>query len=164
MEVKIEELVDYLIRVSEGKLQLVKKLLELTIQQRDALKAVEDDDIDILNNLIQGKQETMNKIDILDQEFLGKFIKVKEILGIENFADLKEEPIAGVKILKEKIQEIMVVTEEISSVDKENTMKAQENLDEIKKQLKLVKIGKKTNHGYGKKFTENTSILIDKKK
>ncbi len=164
MGMNVEVLTDYLIRISEGKLQLISKLLDLSVQQREALQVVEEEDMKLLNDLIQQKHETIGKIDVLDKEFLDKFTQLKQGLGINSFADLKDEPVVGIKTLKQKIQEIMNITEDIRILDEANTKKAKDNMDQIKQQLKTVKIGKKANYGYGKKFSENPSILIDKKK
>lgn len=159
-----EVVTDYLIRISEGKLQLVNQLLQLTLQQQDALEATEEEGISALDRHIHKKQEVMGKIDLLDKEFLEKFQSLKDELGINSFADLTEEPVKGIKELQKQIQEILKVTGKIKEIDETNAVKAQQNLEQIKQQIKVVKLGKKTNQGYGKKFNEIHSILIDKKK
>lgn len=163
MDMNTEVVTDYLIRISAGKLQLVNQLLQLTLQQQEALGVVAEEGISALDRHIHKKQEIMGKIDLLDKEFLEKFQILKDQLGISSFADLTEEPVEGIKELQKQIKEILKVTGKIKEIDEANAIKAQQNLEEIKQQIKVVKIGKKTNQGYGKKFNEIHSILIDKK-
>lgn len=159
-----EVVVDYLYRVSEGKLQLMKQLLALTEQQSIVLKDITDESLAQLNQVIEKKQGVIVKIDLLDKEFVGKYEDLKEHLGISSFSDMPKEPVTGFKALKDKIQEIVEVRNKIEAVDKANTEKAQMHMAAIKQELSTVKIGKQVNKSYGKKYVDNQPILFDKKK
>ncbi|GAB6086323.1 flagellar protein FlgN [Alkaliphilus crotonatoxidans] len=161
---KPEVVVDYLYRISEGKLQLMEQLLKLTKQQSVVLKDITDENLAELNQVIEEKQQVIEKVDLLDKEFVGKFEGLKELLGIDSFADMSKEPVVGFKNLKETIEKIVDVRNEIEAVDKANTEKAQMHMAAIKQELQTVKIGKQVNKNYGKKYVVNEPILFDKKK
>lgn len=161
---KPEAVVDYLFRLSEGKLQLMEQLLNLTMDQSEILKSIDEEALKQLNRAIEEKQKVAEKVDILDKEFLQKFEELKKFLGVASFAEVQGEPVAGFKKLKGKIQEIVSITDRIQEIDQQNSANARVHMDAIKEQLKTVKIGRRANQGYGKKFEVNQPILIDKKK
>ncbi|ABR47012.1 conserved hypothetical protein [Alkaliphilus metalliredigens QYMF] len=160
-----EEIVSYLIRLSEGKMVLIQRLFDLTDEQQRTLK---EEEMDKLNDLIFQKKEIMDKIDVLDLEFINKLENLKKSLGIQSLSDVQEEPVAGFKVLKSKIQQVYLMMEKIQQLDKGNQQLMELNLTKVKKELKNIKVGKKATKeygkGYGKDSMEPPSIFIDKKK
>ncbi|MCC5909267.1 MAG: flagellar export chaperone FlgN [Clostridiaceae bacterium] len=158
---KAEETVDYLFRISQGKLKLVKDLLVLTKQQGEVLEAEE---VKRLEALLSKKQELMDKIDLLDREFVEKYGLLKEALGIEDFKDLQHQKVHGLKDLQQRIQEIVTIMKEIQDINNINTSKMKESISQTKDKFKSMKTGKKAVASYTRQYKRSPSIYIDKKK
>ena len=156
----MEEIVSYLIKLSDGKFQLLNSMYDITLKQGKALK---ENNVELLNKAIGEKQDIIERIDILDKEFLEKYELVKRGLGIENIEKLTEEPVIGFKSLQSKIRDIMDMLDKIRQVDDSNVKQAKINMDESKKQLQNVRVGKKAYSSYNKKPMEGASIFLDKK-
>ncbi|QUH24908.1 flagellar protein FlgN [Serpentinicella alkaliphila] len=155
----MEEIVSYLIKLSDGKFQLLNSMYDITLKQGKALK---ENNVELLNKAIGEKQDIIERIDILDKEFLEKYELVKRGLGIENIEKLTE-PVIGFKSLQSKIRDIMDMLNKIRQVDDSNVKQAKINMDESKKHLQNVRIGKKAYSSYNRKPMEGASIFLDKK-
>jgi len=156
-----QELIEYLLKLSEGKLFLVNQLLTLTKQQSEGL---ESEETDILNEIIEKKQNIMSRIDILDKEFVGKYDLLKDEFLIDNVENMHGDDKNNMKTLQNKIREIHTMTEEIQQIDSVNVKRLKKNMELVKSELKKVKFGKKISQGYSNnKTTDRVSIFIDKK-
>ena len=156
----MEEIVSYLIKLSDGKFQLLNSMYDITVKQGKALK---ENNLELLNKAIGEKQDIIERIDILDKEFLEKYELVKKGLGVHNIEKFTEEPVNGFKTLQSKISNIMDIIDKIRQVDDSNVKQAKINMDESKKQLQNVRVGKKAYSSYNKKPMEGASIFLDKK-
>lgn len=156
-----EELVIYLIKLSEGKLFLIQQLLTLTESQSYSLEKEESDKIE---KILQQKQDLMNRIDILDEEFVNKYDILRKDSYIDNIDSLHLEGRENLKLLQNKISQIKNIIEKIQKIDKANMDKLKQNMESVKNKLKKVKYGKKVAKGYGEKKTGGYSIFVDKKR
>ncbi|NBG89398.1 flagellar export chaperone FlgN [Isachenkonia alkalipeptolytica] len=156
-----KELTEYLYRISEAKLQLMVTLLEATQEQQQAL---EEENLEVLDQAIGKKNKIIEKIDVLDKEFAEKYQDLKEALGIEDLSKVEEEPVEGFKDLKEKIQEIMATANKVNQMDQENMKKMKKDMEKVQSKIKNARTGKKAMGSYNKKYKQSESIFIDKKK
>lgn len=154
-------LIDNLIRLSEGKLFLLKQILTLSRQQN---KNIESGEAERLDELIEQKQSIMARIDVLDKEFIKKYDLLKSSVEIETLEGLKPGEKDRMKVLQDKISEIYSLTENIQKIDTANVEKLKRNLQFVQKGLKKVRAGKKAVQGYSKKDTEAVSIFLDKRR
>jgi hypothetical protein len=106
----------------------------------------------------------MEKIDVLDKEFMDKYSLIKEELGIENLQQYEGEVSETFKELKEKIAVIFKVIEEVHDLDQENTKKVKNNIAKSQQNIKSIKTGKRALAGYNQPYKESHSFFIDKKK
>lgn len=156
-----EELIEYLLKLSEGKLFLINQLLTLTQQQSEGL---ESEEIDMLNEIIEQKQNIMGRIDVLDKEFVSKYDLLKGEFLINNVESMQTDDKNSMRLLQDKIREIQVLTEKIQQIDNANIERLKKNMELVKSELKKVKFGKKITQGYSKnKVTDVISIFVDKK-
>lgn len=158
---KTEEIISYLLRLSDAKFVLMNNLLKITEEQCNVL---ETEEVEILDQLIQQKQTTIDKIDLLDKEFAEKYGLLKKELGVEDLQAIGGETIPGFKELKEKVHKIVDIVEKIRPLDQENTEKIKKNIAKVQNNLKNIKNGKKVVKGYNNQFKEIHSVFIDKKK
>ena len=159
--VDTQEIINYLLRLSDAKLTLLKKLLNIS---RDQERILSTDEAENLDQVLEKKQGVMDKIDLLDREFLDKYDILKKALGIGNLQELEGQNIPGLDKLQERIREIMEVLGEINIIDENNTKKIKENISKLQGNLKTIQTGKKVISGYGKPLEETPSIFIDKKR
>lgn len=156
-----EELIEYLLKLSEGKLFLINQLLTLTQQQSEGL---ESEEMDILNEIIEQKQNIMGRIDVLDKEFVSKYDLLKGEFLINNVESMQTDDKNSMRLLQDKIREIQVLTEKIQQIDNANIERLKKNMELVKSELKKVKFGKKIAQGYSNnKVTDGISIFVDKK-
>jgi len=156
-----QELIEYLFKLSEGKLFLVNQLLTLTKQQSEGL---ESEETDILNEIIEQKQNIMSRIDVLDKEFVGKYDLLKNEFLIDNVDNMHVDDKNNMRLLQNKIKEIQILTEKIQQIDNINVERLKRNMELVRSELKKVKFGKKVSKGYSNnKVTDKVSIFIDKK-
>jgi len=156
-----QELIEYLLKLSEGKLFLVNQLLTLSKQQSEGL---ESEETDILNEIIEQKQNIMSRIDVLDKEFVGKYDLLKNEFLIDNVDNMHVDDKNNMRLLQNKIKEIQILTEKIQQIDNINVERLKRNMELVRSELKKVKFGKKISQGYSNnKVTDKVSIFIDKK-
>ncbi|QUH18998.1 flagellar export chaperone FlgN [Alkaliphilus sp. B6464] len=156
-----EELIEYLLKLSEGKLFLINQLLTLTQQQSEGLESEESH---ILNEIIEQKQNIMGRIDVLDKEFVSKHDLLKGEFLIDNVETMQADDKNNMRLLQDKIREIQMLTEKIQQIDNANIERLKKNMELVKNELKKVKFGKKIAQGYGNnKVTDGISIFVDKK-
>ncbi len=158
-----EELIQRLISVSKQKLILLNEMFELTTKQTAVIEKSGDIIVN-LSALINKKQEIMNKVDILDADFVGKYEALKIDLGVVSLENYDVKSDEGLKALREVAAKISNVMREIKKTDDENTKKMSLHINATKRELKDVKNGMKIAKSYGKKNSEVQSIFIDKRR
>ncbi len=150
----------------------VKKMIELSLKKKDILiqilkltttqaDTIENDNIDNLSKILIQKEKLMEEIDILDRDFLSLYNNIKSEEGIDNLEKINIEKYANIKSLKEIVTEINAILNDISMIDRNNTIKMKSNVDKVKSDLKQVKEVKRAYKGYNYEAVE--SILIDEK-
>lgn len=155
------ELIEYLFKLSEGKLFLINQLLTLTQQQSEGL---ESNETERLNEIIEQKQSIMSRVDILDKEFVDKYDLLKGEFLIDSEGSVEGQDKDKLRLLQDKIREIQVLTEKIQQIDNINVERLKKNMELVKSELKKVKFGKKISQGYSNnKAIDGVSIFIDKK-
>jgi hypothetical protein len=162
MNTSPEKYIDRLQEVSAKKLALLQDMLLLTMAQAESIT---EDSVENLEQLIRGKQDKIDAIDKLDEEFSVYFARLKQELGVTSLDELQTKGIKGVKELKETIGQVMELIREISGVEKQNNDKANHLLDELGGEIRKLQQGKKMNSVYNPgPSMPPPSYFIDKKK
>lgn len=147
---------------SNKKYKLLKEMLSLTQAQTNVIT---EDKITNLESIIAEKQILIDEINKLDEEFNVYFQRLKQTLQISNLDDLKGHNITGVKELQETISTIMGLIKEISLIEKQNSVKANQLLQSFGEEIKRLNQSKKVSLVYNTpKITQSPSYFIDKKK
>lgn len=154
-----QENVKGMIELSSEKKALLIQILKLTKTQSDL---IENEKIDDLSIVLVQKEKLMQEIDILDKKFLSLYNSIKSDEGIDSLEKINIEKYANLKSLKEVVAEINSVLNDISIIDRNNTIKMKSQVDKIKSDLKQVKQAKRAYKGYNYEPVE--SMLIDEKK
>ncbi|MDR7856878.1 flagellar export chaperone FlgN [Tissierella sp.] len=151
--------INKVILLSKDKKKLLTDLLKLTKKQKDL---IDNDNLDDLGIVLEDKENIMNKVDIIDKDFLGLYNTIKSEEGIDSFDKIDVRKFDNVKTLKDIVEDVNNILNEISALDNENTRKMKSNIDKIKLDIKQVKEGKKAYKGYN--YESSVSMLIDEKK
>lgn len=161
MDTKPEKYVRKLIEVSNRKYKLLLGMLNMTEKMA---KALEEENLDDLDNFINEKQKIISEIDKSDKEFEVYFKRLKFELGVEKLEDLKNPQVDGIKELKEIVSKIMNLITKISELDKKNTERAEKSLNDLGNEIKKLNQGKKMFFAYNLISANPSSIFFDKKK
>lgn len=151
--------IDRLIELSSRKKNTLEEIFDLNIRQKDF---IEEDNMEGINSMLTKKQALMEEIDNLDKEFMQIYDIVKREEGIESINVLDVNKYQNLKSLKERVNEINTVLDNIRRTDEENILNMRTNIDKVKAELKQVKKGQIAYKGYN--YTSGESILIDEKK
>ncbi len=154
-----KELIEQLISISNRKLNLLNDMLKYTEEQKNA---IDKEDIENIDLIINKKDKLIEEIDSLDLQFLTKFSQIKKENNIENIDELDIREYPNLKELKNVVKEISSTLMALFLLDKENNALMKKGLENVKSNLSKVKKGQKAYKGYTK--TVNNSILIDEKK
>lgn len=148
-----------LISITKEKDQLLNDMCNITKKQ---MKAIEKEDMENLNKIMDEKDSLMKKIDKLDLSFITVFSEIKKKHSIENLDELSLKDYPNLKELKDMVKEVSSTLLTLSLMDDNNTQAMKERLEQAKRDLRKVKEGKKAYKGYNASMTG--SMLIDEKK
>ena len=153
--------IQILIDSQDQKVKILERLLGLTKEQSELLEdlSFEPDDF---TNIIQKKEEYINKLEVLDKGFQHLFKKVKGKIT-ENKYKYKEE----IEELKETITLIAGLSTELELKEKVNKRKIETFFSLKKKEIKDFKKSKSTVDNYQNNMNgqdNNSSFFFDSKK
>lgn len=155
----LDKVVSKLIDLSEKKYSLLEEVLSLTEKQTSV---IEVNDIDGLNLLIDRKQERLDIIKQLDDQFEGIVSDLKTLYEISNLDELELECLRMIE-LKQCIIRIMNILREISKLEAKNKEKILKNKDELENKIYNMANGRRAIQQYGNVSTHTSAYFIDKK-
>ena len=151
-----------LIRYSEEKLDKLKQIEEVTVQQK---AAIDSQDYAALNSLVEEKQKVIDYIDWCDSAFQEELEKVKRRLGVKSIKDIGEaEDKEEKKALVDIIGMIIETIEKIQVLERENQKKLLESMDQVKEKLRKIRNGQKSVAVYDSGMGLASGSFLDKKK
>lgn len=157
-----EEYFTRLTEITLKKYYLLEEILCMTKAQSETIK---EDGIDKLGALIAGKQEKIDRIDKLDDQFDVYFKRLKQELGINNLAEVDGKNLTGAKGLQDITGKVLGLIKEIDVVEKSNNQKTVNLLNLFKSEIKALNQAKKVNNAYHPvAATETPSYFINKKR
>lgn len=161
MNISPEGYVERLYEATNEKFKLLLKMLELTKQQS---LTINEDDLERLTQTVTLKQEKINEINQIDEDFDVYFQGLKRELKVKSLEEIKDLNIKGIKELQESIGNIIRVVKEISEIENINNDKAKDLLNGFKNEIKKLNHGKMINSAYNPRPMQSTANFIDKKK
>jgi hypothetical protein len=145
-----------LLSLIDRKRQLFDNIMEITLEQK---KDIEVNEANNIEELVRQKQSVIDKIDEIDKSFAERFNLLKKDLNISNLEEFDSTKYPILKILKLKVEEIMSMAQKIM-----NKEKLALRMNELKKEMKQLSVGKKSVKAYETPILRNDGIYIDKKK
>ena len=158
----IERIIEKLVK----KKALLLDILELTRTQTDSIT---EDGMDKLGSLIAAKQEKIDEIDKLDEEFSIYYERLKSSMGISQLNEIDISKLGGeahekAVNLKELTAEILDIIQNISEIEKVNNRNSKILLDKFSNEIRKINQGKRANNAYRKEVFGTPSYFLDKKK
>lgn len=161
MDTSPEKYIQRLNETVDKKLGLLQDILELTEEQASSIS---EDGLEGLQRLVDDKQEKIDAVDKLDEEFKVYFQRLKSVLKVDSLSELDASGIAGAKELKGKVAEILELIKEIADSEKGNNSAAKKLLDSLGSEVKKLNQGMQMNNAYTPGHMNTASYYIDKKK
>ncbi|NMA02963.1 MAG: flagellar protein FlgN [Clostridia bacterium] len=146
--------------------QLVKYLAMERLAQEQR-KAIEDRDIESLENIIKERQELIEAIEALNRKLRPLKEEIVEALGLESFTSkgiLQEAPGIGAQELDQVLGRIGQILMGIKELDKNNEELLRAELNAVKSDLKEIQNKKQVNKAYGSLSKYQDSKFFDTNK
>lgn len=150
-----------LIEILNKKISLLEQIFDLTNAQS---LAIDDGDTGWLESLVAEKQDKIDAINKLDEEFDTYFACLKSLLNIKRMDELKTDEIPGAAKLKQKVEEVVAIVKKISEVETRNNENAKALLNKFGEEIKSINQRKKANQAYASSPLKPQAHFIDKKK
>ena len=140
---------------------LFDRIMEITLEQK---KVLEENEADKIESLVGRKQSVIDSIDEIDMSFSQGLKTLKKHLSVQALEEVDFTKYPELKDLKLKVEEIMSMAQEIMLIERSNKEKLVSIMNEMKKEIKQIKAGKKSIKAYERPITNNDGIYVDKKK
>jgi len=150
-----------LMSLLEKKQLLFDRIMEITLEQK---KVLEENEADKIEGLVGLKQSVIDSIDEIDMSFSQGLKTLKKHLSVQALEEVDFTKYPELKDLKLKVEEIMSMAQEIMLIERSNKEKLVSIMNEMKKEIKQIKAGKKSIKAYERPITNNDGIYVDKKK
>lgn len=145
----------------EEKKRLMLEIHEITILQK---KDVFENSGENINQLLDVRQNKMDRVDEVDREFLDAFGSVKASLGVKNLGEVSGADHPELAILKTLISEINDIINKTMIVEKEAEAGIKAMMEDVQKEMLMVQKGRKGYNAYENKPQTNDGYFIDRKK
>ncbi|NLM42662.1 MAG: flagellar protein FlgN [Clostridiales bacterium] len=161
MKESVEQMLHRLVNLLEEKMIAMESIQALTLKQKED---IEENLGDNINSFIDKKQVEIDKINTIDEKFEDIVKKIKVELGIESLEQIDADRFPQLKVIRKKTEEIIDLANSIMKLEEYNKNKIIEIIDQIKNDLKTVKLGQKSVKAYEKPNIHVGGIYIDRKK
>jgi len=162
MNTSPEKYVERLLAVFDKKHALLLEMLAITRRQS---QSINEDGLESLEKAIGEKQSIIDSIDKLDEEFDVYYKRLKQELRVKSLDELENPDIKGLKELKSLTGRVMELIREINRLEKENSTRAKELLENLAGEVRKLNQAKKVNTAYKPgSAMQPPSYYIDKKK
>ncbi|MEA4848695.1 MAG: flagellar export chaperone FlgN [Clostridiaceae bacterium] len=150
-----------LISLLDRKRQLFDKIMEMTLEQK---KDIEENAAVSIEGLVNRKQAIIDKIDEIDRSFSERLNLLKKRLNVQALEEIDFTKYPELRNLKLKVEDIMAMAQKIMLIEKSNKEKLTAVMNNLKKDIRQMNVGKKSIRAYEKPVIYNDGIYIDKKK
>ncbi|WAM30827.1 flagellar protein FlgN [Caldicellulosiruptor naganoensis] len=134
-----------LINLLEEKEKLVDKFLELTNLQQEYIL---NDNFDELSEIVDKKAKLIERINILDDEFIKEFEGIKKAKNIKSFDEITDIDKETGILLKSLTSSIMEKLKVIKEIDEKNSILIRAKFDEVKRTIKTLRYKKEAIKDY----------------
>ena len=145
----------------DKKRKLFDNIMEITLEQK---KDIEENEANNIEELVRQKQSAIDSIDEIDKIFSERLNLLKRQLKVNTLEEVDFTKYPMLKNLKLKVEEIMSLAQKIMQIEESNKEKLASIMNELKKEMKQLSVGKRSIKAYEQPIINNDGIYIDKKK
>ncbi len=156
-----KEIIVSLMSLIDDKGQLFDEIMKITLQQK---KDIEENEAKDIEQLVNRKQAVIDSIDKIDKSFSDKLNLLKKQLNVDSLEQVDYIKYPELKELKYKVEEIMSLAQKITQIEGANKTKLISIMNNLRKEMKQLSVGKKSIKAYESPIINNDGIYIDKKK
>jgi len=150
-----------LLSLIDQKSRLFDTIMEITLEQK---RDIEESSADNIEMYVKKKQEVIDSIDGIDRTFSEKFDLLKKALNIDSLENADFAKYPALKELKLKVEGIMALAGNIVVIEEANKEKLNFIMNGLMKEMKQLKVGKRSIKAYESPAINNDGIYIDRKK
>ena len=159
---RIHELIENLIKLLEEKKIYYSKINSITNSQEIAIK---EGNHELLEKLVNDKQEAIDNLNSNDYKFLDNFNEIKNILNVDDISKVSSEKYPKLKRIKELVIEIKKLGNEIYKTDNMNKLELNKEMEELRGEIEEITSRKKVSSAYSNVYKQNeSSYYFDRKK
>lgn len=145
----------------EQKKEALEAINKLTMAQQADIEKNQGEN---LSNFIDEKQLEIEKIQVIDEDFENTFEIFKSQLKIKTLDDIDIKDYPQFRDVKKVISEIMDLAKNIMELELKNKDRVSDIIEDLKKELKTVRLGQKSIKAYEKPNINIGGVYIDRKK
>lgn len=161
MSASVEDIIIKMQQLLTDKKDALTCIYDLTINQKEDIETNMGDN---LEDFIDKKQEQIDKIEEIDNFFNNVFQLLKSEIKVDTLDELDFELYPNLKTVKKQVVEIIELAYKTMEIENENKEKIDKIMNDIKSDLKRVRLGKKSIDAYDKPNASVDGIYIDRKK
>lgn len=153
-----------LAKLTDNKIEHLKDILDITYKQKEA---VYQQNIDILTKYVKEKQQHIDAIDKLDEEFQSIYDGIRDELKSDKFEQemaMSAEETGLYREFKQKVQEVQNIVKVICGVEKENNENVNRIMEELKGKIRSINAAKRGYKAYKSVPAMTDGVFIDKKR
>ncbi|HHY64354.1 MAG TPA: flagellar protein FlgN [Clostridiaceae bacterium] len=154
---------DYVLKMKDISIKKLTLLDEIFLFARSQNEVIKDKRFEEMDLLIREKQQRIEAVDKLDEQFAECSSKLREMLSVKSLEELPRFNLPGTKELREVIESIFQKLKDIREIDDENISLVKAEMKDIKKKLNGVSNNKRIQGAYNPPMNM-TSHFFDQKK
>lgn len=155
----IDNIINEMAALTAEKLECLKIILDLKPRQK---KAILEEDLDSIGDTIDLIQKQIDVIDELDRQYSSKLNELKSLANIDDVSQFNDMEYLSSKDLKDKLEQIKYLLQQIKVLDDENNLLIKEKFEEIKGKLRNLRQGRIMANSYLADYSSST-IFIDER-
>lgn len=156
----IDSIINELLELMDKKSALFNNIMEITLEQKkDIGNGAEN-----MGKLIKEKQTIIDSVDKIDALFSERINVLKNQLKVNTLEDIDSTKYPMMKSLKNKVDGIMSQAAKIMEIEESNKKELTKIMDDLKKEMKQMKVGRKSLKAYDTPVINSDGIYIDRRK
>jgi len=158
---KVNEGLKRLLELADAKKQHMEQIFELTCKQSEVLSA---EQVDKLLEYIEDKQENIDAIKVLDEEFSRIFEGIKDEVNRDDLEHYNPQGYELYVKLRASVSQIKDMVEAIYNLEVQNQNVVEEVIQDIKARITSISRGKKGYSAYKQSAPQAEGVFIDQRK
>ena len=158
---RVNEGLKRLLELAEAKRQHMQHILELTGKQSEVLSA---EQVDRLLEYIEDKQEHIDAIKALDEEFSCIFEGIKDEVNRDGFERYNPQGYGLYVKLRASVGQIKDMVEAIYNLEVQNQKRVNEVMRDVKARITSISRGKKGYSAYKQRVQQAEGVFFDQRK